>query len=126
MTATPIPRTLSLTAYGDLDTTALRELPAGRQPVETRLVEPDERPAAYDFVREQLRAGRQAYVVCPLVEESEKLHGKAAEREAERLARRSCASSRSASSTARCPRPEGRGDGGVRRRASSTCSSRPR
>jgi ATP-dependent DNA helicase RecG len=86
MTATPIPRTLSLTAYGDLDTTALRELPAGRQPIETRLVEEDERAGAYEFVREQLRAGRQAYVVCPLVEESEKMEGKAAEVEAERLA----------------------------------------
>ncbi len=86
MTATPIPRTLSLTAYGDLDTTALRELPAGRQPIETRVVEGDERPAAYEFLRRQLRAGRQAYVVCPLVEESEKLQGKAAEVEAERLA----------------------------------------
>lgn len=86
MTATPIPRTLSLTAYGDLDTTALRELPTGRQPVETRLVEEGERAGAYEFVREQLRAGRQAYVVCPLVEESEKAQGKAAEREAERLA----------------------------------------
>jgi len=85
MTATPIPRTLSLTAYGDLDTTTLRELPAGRQPVETRLVEPGEREAAYEFVREQLRAGRQAYVVCPLVEESEKMRGKAAEKEAARL-----------------------------------------
>src|SRR6185436_18141483 len=59
MTATPIPRTLSLTAYGDLDATALRELPAGRRPVETRLVEEDERPAAYEFVRGHLRAGRQ-------------------------------------------------------------------
>ncbi len=86
MTATPIPRTLSLTAYGDLDTTALRELPAGRQPIETRLVEAGERAAAYEFIREQLRAGRQAYVVCPLVEESEKMQGKAAEVEAERLA----------------------------------------
>jgi ATP-dependent DNA helicase RecG len=86
MTATPIPRTLSLTAYGDLDTTALRELPAGRQPIETRVIEPDERPAAYEFLRTELRAGRQAYVVCPLVEESEKLQGKAAEVEAERLA----------------------------------------
>jgi ATP-dependent DNA helicase RecG len=86
MTATPIPRTLSLTAYGDLDTTALRELPAGRRPIETRLVEAGERAGAYEFVREQLRAGRQAYVVCPLVEESEKMQGKAAEVEAERLA----------------------------------------
>ncbi|HKB51823.1 MAG TPA: ATP-dependent DNA helicase RecG [Solirubrobacterales bacterium] len=85
MTATPIPRTLSLTAYGDLDTTALHELPAGRQPVETRLVEEDDRAAAYDFLRAQLREGRQAYVVCPLVEESEKMQGKAAEKEAARL-----------------------------------------
>jgi ATP-dependent DNA helicase RecG len=87
MTATPIPRTLSLTAYGDLDTTALHELPAGRQPVETRLVDEDERAAAYEFVRAQLREGRQAYVVCPLVEESEKIQGRAAEVEAERLVR---------------------------------------
>jgi ATP-dependent DNA helicase RecG len=85
MTATPIPRTLSLTAYGDLDTTALHELPAGRRPVETRLVDEDERPAAYEFLRGQLCEGRQAYVVCPLVEESEKMQGKAAEVEAERL-----------------------------------------
>ncbi len=87
MTATPIPRTLSLTAYGDLDTTVLRELPAGRQPVETRLVEEKDRGAAYEFVRAQLRDGRQAFVVCPLVEESEKIQGRAAEVEAERLAR---------------------------------------
>jgi ATP-dependent DNA helicase RecG len=87
MTATPIPRTLSLTAYGDLDTTALHELPAGRQPIETRVVDEDDRAAAYEFVRAQLREGRQAYVVCPLVEESEKIQGRAAEVEAERLAR---------------------------------------
>ncbi len=87
MTATPIPRTLSLTAYGDLDTTALHELPAGRQPIETRVVEEDDRAAAYEFVRAQLREGRQAFVVCPLVEESEKIQGRAAEVEAERLAR---------------------------------------
>jgi ATP-dependent DNA helicase RecG len=85
MTATPIPRTLSLTAYGDLDTTALRELPAGRRPVETRMVGEDDRAGAYEFIRERLREGRQAYVVCPLVEESEKLQGKATEVEAERL-----------------------------------------
>ena len=85
MTATPIPRTLSLTAYGDLDTTALHELPAGRRPVETRVVNEDERPAAYEFLRGELRAGRQAFVVCPLVEESEKMQGKAAEKEAARL-----------------------------------------
>jgi ATP-dependent DNA helicase RecG len=87
MTATPIPRTLSLTAYGDLDTTALHELPAGRRPVETRVVSEDERAAAYEFLRAELRARRQAFVVCPLVEESEKMQGKAAEAEAARLAR---------------------------------------
>ena len=86
MTATPIPRTLSLTAYGDLDTTALHELPAGRKPVATRIVEEGERAGAYEFVRGQLREGRQAYVVCPLVEESEKVQGRAAEAEAGRLA----------------------------------------
>jgi len=86
MTATPIPRTLSLTAYGDLDTTALHQLPAGRKPVRTRVVGESDRPAAYEFVRGQLREGRQAYVVCPLVAESEKLQGRAAEVEAERLA----------------------------------------
>ncbi len=85
MTATPIPRTLSLTAYGDLDTTALHQLPAGRQPVETRVVNEAEREEAYEFLRSELREGRQAYVVCPLVEESEKMLGKAAEKEAARL-----------------------------------------
>ncbi|HET7445225.1 MAG TPA: ATP-dependent DNA helicase RecG [Solirubrobacterales bacterium] len=87
MTATPIPRTLSLTAYGDLDTTALHQLPAGRQPVATRLVEEDERAGAYEFIRARLREGRQAFVVCPLVSESEKMPGRAAEVEAERLAK---------------------------------------
>ena len=69
MTATPIPRTLSLTAYGDLDATALRELPAGPQPVETWVVGEEKRAGAYEFIRERLREGRQAYVVCPLVDE---------------------------------------------------------
>ncbi|HEV2727765.1 MAG TPA: ATP-dependent DNA helicase RecG, partial [Solirubrobacterales bacterium] len=85
MTATPIPRTLSLTAYGDLDTTALHELPAGRQPVTTHLVEEGQRDEAFEFLRRQLREGRQAFVVCPLVTESEKQPGKAAEVEAARL-----------------------------------------
>jgi len=86
MTATPIPRTLSLTAYGDLDTTALHELPSGRKAVQTRVVEEGERGGAYEFIRGQLREGRQAFVVCPLVEQSEKMQGRAAEVEAERLA----------------------------------------
>jgi ATP-dependent DNA helicase RecG len=85
MTATPIPRTLSLTAYGDLDTTALHELPAGRQPITTHLVSEEQRGEAFEFLRRQLREGRQAFVVCPLVGESEKVAGKAAAVEAERL-----------------------------------------
>jgi ATP-dependent DNA helicase RecG len=71
MTATPIPRTLSLTAYGDLDTTALRELPKGRRPVRTRVVGEEHRADAYEFIRERLREGRQAYVVCPLVADAD-------------------------------------------------------
>jgi ATP-dependent DNA helicase RecG len=86
MTATPIPRTLSLTAYGDLDTTALRELPKGRQPIRTWVVGEDRRPGAYEFIRERLREGRQAYVVCPLVSDSEAVEARAAEAEAKRLA----------------------------------------
>ena len=86
MTATPIPRTLSLTAYGDLDATILRELPAGRRPVKTWVVGEEKRGGAYEFVRERLRQGRQAYFVCPLVEGSSKLEAKAAEDEAKRLA----------------------------------------
>ena len=85
MTATPIPRTLSLTAYGDLDATALRELPAGRRPVRTWVVGEERRAGAYEFIRERLREGRQAYVVCPLVEGSAKLEAKAAAEEFERL-----------------------------------------
>jgi ATP-dependent DNA helicase RecG len=86
MTATPIPRTLSLTAYGDLDTTALRELPKGRQPIRTRVVGEDHRPEAYEFIRRKVREGRQSYVVCPLVSDSEAVEAKAAEAEAKRLA----------------------------------------
>jgi len=86
MTATPIPRTLSLTAYGDLDTTALHELPKGRQPIRTRVVGEDRRAEAYEFIRGKLREGRQAYVVCPLVSESETLEARAVEAEAKRLA----------------------------------------
>jgi len=86
MTATPIPRTLSLTAFGDLDVTVLRELPAGRRPVKTWLVGEERRDGAYGFIRERLREGRQAYVVCPLVVDSERDQAKAATSEAERLA----------------------------------------
>jgi ATP-dependent DNA helicase RecG len=70
MTATPIPRTLALAGYGDLDTSTLRELPLGRQPIDTRIVAGERaRARAYDELREQLQAGRQAFVVCPLIEQ---------------------------------------------------------
>jgi ATP-dependent DNA helicase RecG len=86
MTATPIPRTLALTAYGDLDVTVLRELPAGRRPIATHVCATEgERARAYERIREELRAGRQAFVVCPLVEESEALQARAATAEFERL-----------------------------------------
>ena len=88
MTATPIPRTLALTAYGDLDATVLRELPAGRRAVETHVVDGARaRARAYERIREEIAKGRQCFVVCPLVEESEALQAKAATAEAERLAR---------------------------------------
>jgi ATP-dependent DNA helicase RecG len=86
MTATPIPRTLALTAYGDLDATILRELPAGRYPVETHVVDGARaRSRAYQRIREEIASGRQCFVVCPLVEESEALQAKAATAEFERL-----------------------------------------
>jgi ATP-dependent DNA helicase RecG len=86
MTATPIPRTLALTAYGDLDVTVLRELPAGRRPITTHVCATEnERTRAYERIREELRVGRQAFVVCPLVEESELLQARAATAEYERL-----------------------------------------
>ena len=86
MTATPIPRTLELTVYGDLDVTALHELPAGRKPVETFVGDSASwRARAYERAREEIAAGRQVFVVCPLVTESEALQAKAATAEAERL-----------------------------------------
>jgi ATP-dependent DNA helicase RecG len=86
LSATPIPRTLALANYGDLDFTVLRELPTGRRPVQTFVCSgPRERARAYERIREELRAGRQAFVVCPLVEESELLQARAATREYERL-----------------------------------------
>lgn len=85
MTATPIPRTLALTVYGDLDVSVIRELPAGRKPIHTRWVQESRRAEAYDLLRSEVSQGRQAYVVCPLVAESDKLQAQAATDLAERL-----------------------------------------
>lgn len=85
MTATPIPRTLALTLYGDLDRSVIDEMPPGRTRIITRHVQDKGRAKLYEYVREQIAAGRQAYVVCPLVEESEKIDLKAAEEEAQVL-----------------------------------------
>ncbi len=73
MTATPIPRTVTMTLFGDLDISTLTELPGGRQPINTYLVEPDHQTRWWQFVRDRLREGRQAYVVAPLVDESESI-----------------------------------------------------
>jgi ATP-dependent DNA helicase RecG len=86
MTATPIPRTLALTLYGDLDVSTLDELPPGRLPVATHVVaDPDLRERAYQRIREEVAAGHQAYVVCALKDESDKLEIRSAKAEAERL-----------------------------------------
>jgi ATP-dependent DNA helicase RecG len=87
MTATPIPRTLALTVYGDLDITVLNEMPPGRPKVKTWRVLPYRRDEAFDFVRKKIDEGRQAFIICPLVEESESIEAKAAVQEYERLSR---------------------------------------
>ena len=85
MTATPIPRTLGLTLFGDLDISVLNEMPPGRLPVTTRLVPPGKRDAAYDFIRRQVLAGRQVFVICPLIQESDKLGVRSATEEVQKL-----------------------------------------
>jgi ATP-dependent DNA helicase RecG len=87
MSATPIPRTLTLTLYGDLDVSVIDKVPPGRQEVQTRYVDPERREAAYGFIRRQINDGRQAFIICPLVEESEVIEAKAASDEHQRLSR---------------------------------------
>lgn len=85
MTATPIPRSLQLTIWGHLDVSVIDEMPPGRKPIVTRLILPTERERAYAFVRSQIEKGRQVFIICPLVEESEKVEAKAAVDEHRRL-----------------------------------------
>jgi ATP-dependent DNA helicase RecG len=85
MSATPIPRTLTLTLYGDLEVTALRQMPPGRGSLRTHWKKPEAAREVYDALAKLLTAGRQAYVVCPLVEESDKLEAAAATQHAERI-----------------------------------------
>ncbi len=85
MTATPIPRTLAMTVFGDLDLSVLDEMPPGRQPITTYLLHANERERGYAFVRREVNKGRQAYLIFPLVEESEKIEARAAVEEHARL-----------------------------------------
>jgi ATP-dependent DNA helicase RecG len=85
MTATPIPRSLALAIYGDLDLSLITQLPAGRQPIVTKIVTDKTRNLAYDFIRKEIKNGRQIYVICPLIDESDKLGVKSAKSEFEKL-----------------------------------------
>jgi ATP-dependent DNA helicase RecG len=85
MTATPIPRTLALALYGEMSVSLIDELPPGRMPVETEVVDPEHRQRAYDLVRAEVTAGRQAFVICPLIEDSEQVIVRSATAEYERL-----------------------------------------
>ncbi|MFC1974038.1 ATP-dependent DNA helicase RecG [Chloroflexota bacterium] len=87
MSATPIPRTLALTVYGDLDLSVIDELPPGRMEIKTKWLAPSKRQSAYDFIRKEITARRQAFIICPLVEESEVIQTKAALTEYEQLSR---------------------------------------
>ena len=86
LSATPIPRTLALTAWGDLDISEIRGLPAGRRPIETEVVTEAGRLEAFEYLKAEIARGHQGFVICPLVEESEAVQAKAAETEFSRLA----------------------------------------
>jgi ATP-dependent DNA helicase RecG len=86
MTATPIPRTLALTLYGDLDLSIIDQMPAGRQVIKTRWLKPEQRDSAYAFIKREVDKGHQAFVICPLVEESDAVQARAAVAEYDHLA----------------------------------------
>ncbi|MFH1990317.1 MAG: ATP-dependent DNA helicase RecG, partial [Patescibacteria group bacterium] len=85
MSATPIPRTLGLTIWGDLDLSIIEEMPKGRKNIITKIAPPAERDKVYEFIKSEIKKGRQAFIVCPLIEESETLAVKAVKKEYERL-----------------------------------------
>jgi len=85
MTATPIPRTLALALYGDLSISQIKELPKGRKKIITKIIPPSRRNEIYEFLRREVKEGKQGFVICPLIEESEKLEVTAAKKEFERL-----------------------------------------
>ncbi len=87
MSATPIPRTLSLVFYGDLNISQLKEMPKGRKKIDTKIIFPKERQEVYEFIRKEVKKGRQVFVICPLIEESEIIETRAAEKEFERLSK---------------------------------------